>query len=439
MTTISKTQAAELKRRRRSLMRTMGDNAIAIIPAAREAIRSRDTEYAYRQDSNFYYLSGFKEPEALMVLVPGRKAGQYLMFCRERDPLKETWHGRRLGVERAPSALEADDAFPIGDIDDILPGLLEGRQYVYHTLGKDQLFDAQLLGWLNQARSSRRNGADPDAFISLDYHLHEMRVQKSRQELMLLKKAAKISAKAHKRTMQSCKPGMHEYELEAHLIAEYRSNNACHAFLPIVGSAENGCILHYTENSDELEDGSLVLIDSGAEYEGYAGDITRTFPVNGRFTKDQKKVYEIVLASQLAAIKAVKPGNHWNDPHDAAVKVLTQGLRELGILKGSVASLIKEEAYKPYYMHTTGHWLGQDVHDVGEYKIDGNFRLLEPGMVLTIEPGLYLNNSRKIPKKYRNIGIRIEDDVVVTKKGHEVISSDVPKTVQQIESLMNPA
>lgn len=439
MTNISKTLATELKRRRRSLMRTMGDNAIAIIPAAREAIRSRDTEYAYRQDSNFYYLSGFKEPEALMVLVPGRKAGQFLMFCRERDPLKETWHGRRLGVERAPSALGADDAFPIGDIDDILPGLLEGRQYVYHTLGKDQLFDAQLLGWLNQARSSRRNGADPDAFISLDYHLHEMRVQKSRQELILLKKAAKISAGAHKRAMQQCRPGMHEYELEACLISEYRSNNACHAFLPIVGSGENGCILHYTENTDELEDGSLVLIDSGAEFEGYAGDITRTFPVNGRYTKDQKKVYEIVLAAQLAAIEAVKPGNHWNDPHDAAVKVLTEGLKELGILKGSVSSLIKDEAYKPYYMHTTGHWLGQDVHDVGEYKIDGNFRELEPGMVLTIEPGLYLNNSRKIPKKYRNIGIRIEDDVVVTKKGHEVISADVPKTVQQIESLMNPA
>ncbi len=436
---ISKTLAAELKRRRRSLMRAMGDNAIAIIPAAREAIRSRDTEYAYRQDSNFYYLSGFTEPESLMVLVPGRKAGQFIMFCRERDPLKETWHGRRLGVEQAPSALSADDAFPIGDIDDILPGLLEGRQHVYHTLGKDQQFDAQLLGWLNQARSSRRSGADPDSFISLDYHLHEMRVQKSRQELALLKKAAKISADGHKRAMQACKPGMHEYELEATLIHHYRSNNACHAFLPIVGSGENGCILHYTENSDQLQDGNLVLIDSGAEYEGYAGDITRTFPVNGRFTKEQKAVYEVVLAAQLAAIDAVKPGNHWNDPHDAAVKVLTQGLRELGILKGSVSSLIKEEAYKPYYMHTTGHWLGQDVHDVGEYKIDGQFRLLEPGMVLTVEPGLYLNNSRKIPKKYRNIGIRIEDDVVVTKKGNDVITSAVPKTVQQIESLMNPA
>jgi len=420
-------------------MRIMGDNAIAILPSAREAIRSRDTEYPYRHDSNFYYLTGFTEPESLMVLVPGRKAGQFLMFCRDSDPLKETWHGRRLGVERAPSALNADDAFPIGDIDDILPGLLEGRQHVYHTLGKDQLFDAQMLGWLNQARSSRRSGTDPDSFISLDYHLHEMRVHKSKQEQALLKKAAKISAGAHKRTMQICKPGMHEYELEACLVHHYRRNNTCHAFNPIVGSGENACILHYIENNSVLEDGSLVLIDSGAEFEGYAGDITRTFPVNGRFSQDQKEVYEIVLASQLAAIDAVKPGNHWNDPHDAAVKVLTQGLKSLGILKGSLSSLIKDQAYKPYYMHTTGHWLGQDVHDVGEYKINGNFRLLEPGMVLTIEPGLYLNNSRKIPKRYRNMGIRIEDDVLVTKKGHEIISSAVPKTVQQIESLMNPA
>ncbi len=437
MTSISKSFSAELKRRRRAVMRVMGDNAIALLPAAREAIRSRDTEYAYRQDSNFYYLSGFNEPEALMVLIPGRKAGQFIMFCRDRDPQKEIWHGRRLGVDRAPAALGADDAFPISDIDDILPGLLEGRQHVYHTLGKDQAFDAQLLGWLKKARSSRRDGADPDAFISLDFHLHDMRVQKSRHELALMKKAAKISANAHERAMRFCQPGMYEYELEAQLIAEYRSSNAVHAFLPIVGGGENGCILHYTENNAQLQDGDLVLIDSGAEFEGYAGDITRTFPVNGRFSPEQKAVYDIVLESQLAAIDAVKPGNHWNDPHDAAVKVLTRGLKQLGILKGTVPSLIKEEAYKPYYMHTTGHWLGQDVHDVGEYKVDGNFRLLEPGMVLTIEPGLYLNNSKKIPKKYRNIGIRIEDDVAVTKKGHEVLSAGLPKTTEQIEKLMS--
>ncbi len=433
----SQSHAAELKRRRRALMRTMGDNAIAVIPAARTAMRNRDSNYPYRADSNLLYLSGFDEPEALMVLVPNRKAGQYIMFCRERDPLQETWHGRRLGVEDAPAALNADDAFPISDIDDILPGLLENKQSVFHTLGKDQAFDAQLLGWLNKARSSRhREGGDPDSFISLDYHVHEMRLHKSRAELAMMRSAAKLSAAAHKRAMNAARPGKYEYELEAELIAKYTANGATHAFLPIVGGGENGCILHYTENNDVLCDDELVLIDSGAEVGGYAGDITRTFPVNGVFTEAQKTVYNIVLEAQLAAIAAVKPGNHWNDPHDAAVKILTRGLRDIGVLKGKLPKLLKEEAYKPYYMHRTGHWLGMDVHDVGEYKIAGEWRLLEPGMVLTVEPGLYLGHSRKIPKAFRNIGIRIEDDVAVTRQGCEVLSSGVPKTVEAIEAFM---
>ncbi len=436
---LGKTYAAELKRRRRSLMRMMGNNSIAVLPSARQAFRSGDTEFRYRQDSNFFYLSGFAEPEALIVLVPGRKTGQYLMFCRERDAQKETWHGRRLGVDQAPAALGADDAFPISDLDDILPGLLEGRQHVYHTLGKDQLFDAQLLGWLNQARSSRMRGSDPDSFISLDYHVHDMRVHKSRSEIALLRKAAQISASGHNLAMQSCEPGMREYELEASLVGEYTRNGATHAFLPIVGGGENGCILHYTENDTLLKDGDLVLIDSGAEYRGYAGDITRTFPVNGAFSEAQKEVYNLVLEAQLAAIDAVQPGNHWNDPHDAAVRIITRGLRQLGILKGTLAKLIRDQAYKPYYMHRTGHWLGQDVHDVGEYKLDGHWRLLEPGMVLTIEPGLYLGTDRKIPKRYRNTGIRIEDDVLVTDAGYEVLSADVPKQVDAIESLMASA
>jgi Xaa-Pro aminopeptidase len=433
----TKAFANELKRRRRSLMRIMGDSSIAVIPAAPVAMRSGDTEFPYRADSNFHYLSGFSEPEALMVLVPGRKAGQYLMFCRERDPEKETWHGRRLGVDHAPEALGADDAFPIGDIDDILPGLLEGRQSVYHTLGKDQHFDAQLLTWLNQARSNRRrDGGDPDSFISLDFHLHEMRVHKSRGELASMRRAAQISAAGHKRAMQAAKAGLFEYELEAELIAEYTRSGATYAFQPIVGGGENGCILHYTENTDKLKSGDLVLIDSGAEYAMYAGDITRTFPVNGHFSKAQREVYDIVLAAQLAAIAAVQPGNHWNDPHDAAVKVLTQGLIDLGILKGKLAKLIKSEAYKPWYLHRTGHWLGMDVHDVGEYRIDGEWRLLEPGMVLTVEPGLYLPASRQVPRRYRNIGIRIEDDILVTEDGHEVLSDGVPKTVEDIEAVM---
>ena len=433
-----KSQGAELKRRRRALMRIMGDNSIAVIPAARAAVRSRDTEYPYRADSNLFYLSGFDEPDALMVLVPNRKAGQYLMFCRERDPEKETWHGRRLGVEDAPEALGADDAFPISDIDEILPGLLENKQSVFHTLGKDLAFDAQLLGWLNKARSSRnRDGGDPDSFISLDFHLHEMRVHKSRTEIGLMRKAAKLSAAAHARAMRAVRPGMREYELEAQLISEYRSQGADHAFLPIVGGGENGCILHYTENNDVLQDKELVLIDSGAEVNGYAGDITRTFPVGGKFSAAQKTVYNIVLEAQLAAIEAIKPGNHWNDFHDAAVKVLTRGLRDIGVLKGKLPKLLNDEAYKPYYMHRTGHWLGMDVHDVGEYKLNGEWRLLEPGMVLTVEPGLYLGNSRKIPKAYRNIGIRIEDNVVVTKQGCEVLTDDVPKSVVDIEAYMD--
>jgi len=433
----SKSQAAELKRRRRALMRIMSDHSIAVIPAARTAMRSRDTDHPYRADNNLLYLSGFDEPEALMVLVPNRRAGQYIMFCRERDPEKETWHGRRLGVEDAPEALGADDAFPISDIDDILPGLLENKQSVYHTLGKDQQFDAQLLGWLNQARSSRhRDGGDPDSFISLDYHLHEMRIYKSRAELALMRQAARLTAAAHCRAMRAAKPGLYEYQLEAALIAEYTASGACHAFEPIVGGGENGCILHYTENEDVLLDKELVLIDSGAELNHYAGDITRTFPVNGQFTEAQKTVYNIVLEAQLAAIAAVKPGNHWNDPHDAAVKVLTRGLREIGVLKGKLPQLVKDEAYKPYYMHRTGHWLGMDVHDVGEYRINGEWRLLEAGMVLTIEPGLYLGNSRKIPKQYRNIGIRIEDDVAVTKTACEVLTAGVPKSVEAIEAFM---
>jgi len=433
---LTKTEINEHRRRRRVLMRMMDENAIALIPAAPVAVRSRDTEYRYRPDSNLWYLSGFEEPESLLVLIPGRKAGEYLMFCRDRDPEKETWHGRRLGVDRAPEALGADDAFPIEDADEILPGLLEGRQHVYHTLGKNQSFDAQLLGWLKKSRQARSSHDDPDAFISLDYHLHDMRVIKSRAEQKHLKTAAKLSAKGHAAAMKACKPGMMEYELDATLFHTYRREGGVHAFLPIVGGGENGCILHYTENNAVLQDGDLVLIDSGAEVEGYAGDISRTFPVNGQFSDAQRELYEIVLEANLEGIAACKPGNHWNDPHDAAVRVLTRGLREVGILKGNLTTLIKKEAYKPFYMHKTGHWLGLDVHDVGDYKVDGEWCLLEPGMCLTIEPGLYIGSERSIPKPYRNIGIRIEDDVLITAKGHEVITSDVPKSVDDIEALM---
>ena len=349
----------------------------------------------------------------------------------------ETWNGRRLGVDNAPAVLDTDDAFPIDDIDDILPGLLEGRERVFYSMGRETLFDNRIIGWINQLKAKSGSGASvPSEFVSLDFHLHDMRLNKSRAELSLLRKAAKISAAGHVAAMKHCAPERMEYELEAELISTYRREGAEHSFLPIVGGGENGCILHYTENNMVLNDGDLVLVDSGAEWKCYAGDITRTYPVSGRFTEAQREVYEIVLEANLAAIDKVVAGNHWNDPHNAAVRVITRGLMNLGILKGELKTLIKEEAFKPYFMHRTGHWLGLDVHDVGDYKVDDKWRLLEPGMVLTIEPGIYLPASRGVLKRYRGIGIRVEDDVIVTDDGPEVITAGVPKTIDEIESIM---
>lgn len=433
----SRTIRRERARRRKNLMRAIGKDSIAIIPSAPEKTRSRDTSYRYRQDSDFYYLTGFEEPESVAVLISGRRAAEYIVFCRERDELLETWNGRRLGVDQAPQVLDADDAFPIDDIDDILPGLLEGRERVFYSMGRETMFDNRIIGWINQLKAKSGSGASvPSEFVSLDFHLHDMRLYKSRAELGMLRKAAKISASGHTAAMKICKPGCMEYELEAALISAYRSEGAEHAFLPIVGGGDNGCILHYTENNAVLNDGDLVLVDSGAEWQCYAGDITRTYPVNGRFSDAQREVYEVVLEANLAAIEKVKPGNHWNDPHNAAVRVITRGLVSLGILKGDLKKLIKEEAYRRYFMHRTGHWLGLDVHDVGDYKLDDKWRLLEAGMALTIEPGLYLSAASGVPKRYRDFGIRVEDDVMVTDSGAEVTTSGVPKQIDEIESIM---
>ena len=430
----------ERARRRKNLMRQIGRDSIAIIPAAPHKVRSRDTEYRYRQDSDFYYLTGFDEPESVAVLISGRKQAEYIIFCRERDETLETWNGRRLGVERAPEALDADDAFPIDDIDEILPGLLEGRERVFYSMGRETQFDNRVIGWINQLKAKIGSGGSiPSEFVSLDYHLHEMRLFKSRSEIAQLKKAARISADGHIAAMKRCIPGCMEYQLEAALIAVYRDAGAEHSFLPIVGGGANGCILHYTENQCELTDGQLVLIDSGAEWGCYAGDITRTFPVNGRFSDVQREVYEIVLEANIAAIEKAVVGNHWNDPHAAAVKVLTKGLVSLGLLKGDLKKLIRDEAYRPWYMHRTGHWLGLDVHDVGSYKVDDKWRLLEPGMVLTIEPGLYLPAGPDVPKPYRDIGIRVEDDVLIAENGPDILTGSVPKSVTEIEALMQAA
>ena len=431
----------EFPRRRKRLMDMMGDESIAIIPTSGVRVRNRDVEYPFRADSDFLYLTGFPEPEAVAVLVPDRNSGEYVLFCRERDEKMETWNGRRAGLEGACRQYGADDAFPITDLDDILPGLLEDRERIYYTMGQDQHFDQRVVGWVNQVRQKVRAGVyAPDEFIALNHLLHDMRLYKSRQEIQTMRRAAKISAEAHTRAMQVCRPGMMEFEIEAELLHQFMRRGArSPAYQPIVGGGANGCILHYNENTAELKNGELLLIDAGAELDGYASDITRTFPVNGEFSPAQRQIYDVVLAAQLAAIKAVKPGHHWNDPHDAAVQVLTEGLVELGILKGNVKKLIKEQAYTRYYMHRTGHWLGMDVHDVGDYKVDGQWRMLEPGMVLTIEPGLYFTPHKDVAKKWWNIGVRIEDDVLVTETGREILSQDAPKSADEIESLMTRA
>ncbi len=419
-------------------MRMMGRGGIAVLPTAPERLRNRDVEYPYRPDSDFYYLTGFPEPEAVLVLVPGRREGEVLLFCRDRDPERELWTGRRAGPEGAIEHYGMDDAFPITDIDDILPGLLENRERVYYTMGVYPEFDRRLIGWVNRIRAASRSGAHtPDEFVALEHLLHDMRLYKSAAELRLMRRAARIAAGAHVRAMQACRPGMMEYELEAEYTHEFRRHGCEHAYSPIVGGGENACILHYTDNSARLEAGDLVLVDAGAELDCYASDITRTFPVDGRFTPGQRALYELVLEAQQAAIERVRPGEHWNAPHEAAVRVLTRGLVKLGLLEGRVPTLIRREAYRDFYMHRTGHWLGMDVHDVGDYKVGGEWRVLEPGMVLTVEPGLYIApDARGVARKWRGIGIRIEDDVAVTKDGCEVLSKDVPKDPDEIEALM---
>lgn len=434
-----KIESKEFARRRQQLMKDMGSNSIAIIPSAQEVIRNHDVHYPFRQDSDFYYLTGFDEPNAVAVLAPGREHGEYVLFCRDRDPARELWDGLRAGTEGACLLYNADDAFPTADIDDILPGLIEGKERVYYAMGKQPEFDAQVMVWINAIRANMRSGFQPPGeFVDLDHLLHDLRLYKSAAEIKVMLHAANISAKAHKRAMQFSKPGVFEYQLEAEILHEFGMAGArLSAYSSIVGGGKNACILHYVNNSDVLINGDLVLIDAGCEFDYYASDITRTFPVNGVFSTEQKLIYQIVLDAQLAAIDVIKPGNHWNEPHDITVKVITQGLIDVGLLKGECDVLIASEAYKPFYMHRAGHWLGMDVHDVGDYKVGGVWRMLEPGMVLTVEPGIYIaKDNMTVDAKWRGIGVRIEDDVVVTKEGCKVLTANVPKTVADIEELM---
>ena len=433
--------AEEFARRRRQLMRLMGRDAIAVLPAAPERIRNNDVCYNFRQDSDFHYLTGFGEPEAVAVLIPGRAQGEFVMFVRDRNRTREIWDGRRAGPEGARAQYGADDAFPIGDLDDILPGLLESRARVYHTMGKYHDFDQRVVGWVNALRAQARSGAHPpQEFVALDHVLHDMRLFKSRRELAIMRRSGAIAAGAHVRAMKFCRPGRTEYQVMAELVHEFGRHGADIAYHPIVGGGANSCVLHYADNNQPLRDGDLLLVDAGCEHQYYASDVTRTFPVSGRYSKEQRAVYGVVLAAQRAACAQVRPGNHWNAPHDAAVRAITQGLVRIGLLKGPVAGLIRDGAYKKFFMHRTGHWLGIDVHDVGDYKVGDEWRVLEPGMVLTVEPGIYIPaGTRGVPRSFWNIGIRIEDDVAVTATGHEVLSAGAPTDPDVIEKLMAAA
>ena len=434
-------ETREFVRRRRQLMRMAGRDAIVIVPAAPERVRSNDSHYPYRQDSDFHYLSGFAEPDAVLALIPGREQGETILFCRERDAERERWDGARVGTEGAVREYGFDDAFPIDDIDDILPGLIEGRTRVYYHFGRDPEFDLKLIGWVNRVRADVRKGAvPPHEFVALSYILHDLRLYKSRGELRIMKKSAKIAAAAHVRAMRATRPGMNEHEVEAELLHEFRRHGAVPSYEPIVGGGANACVLHYRANNAPLRDGDLLLIDAGAEYECYASDITRTFPVNGRFSPEQRALYDIVLAAQSAAIDEVRPGRAFDAYHEAAVRMITRGLIKVGLLEGSLEKNLRDHAYRKFYMHKTGHWLGLDVHDVGDYRIDGEFRVLEPGMVVTVEPGLYVAPElKKVPARWRGIGIRIEDDVVVTRGEPVILTDGVPRDADAIEALMAAA
>ena len=427
-------------KRRQQLAKAMVSHSAAIIVAAPALLRNRDTEHVYRQNSDFHYLTGFPEPEAVAVVVrDGSAKPRLIMFCRERNPEREIWDGKREGQDGARKHFGADEAYSIDQIENVLPRLLENRQAVYWDYGARQEWDEKVSGWCNVVKAKVRIGVSaPTHFFSLDALVHAQRLHKDPHEIALMRRAARISAQAHRRAMQQCQAGMAEYEIEAELLYEFtRFGSRAPAYPSIVAGGENACVLHYRENNATLQDGDLLLIDAGCEIDHYASDITRTFPVSGTFTPAQRSIYELVLKAQYAAIAKVKPGKRWNEPHDTAVRVLTQGLVKLGLLNGPLNKLIKDGAYRRFYMHRTGHWLGMDVHDVGDYRVDNKWRRLEPGMVLTVEPGLYIApRSKDVDKQWWGIGVRIEDDVLVTRTGNDVLSDFVPKNVPEIEALM---
>ena len=422
--------------RRERLAALMGEG-VALIATAPERLRNRDTHFPYRFDSYFYYLTGFIEPEAVLVLVAG-KTPKSILFCRKRDPERETWDGFRYGPEAARERFAFDEAHAIGELDEVLPKLLEDQPVLYYPLGAEADWDTRVMRWLNIVRAKSRAGiAAPERLHDVRALLDDMRLVKDAQELATMRRAARIAAAAHRRAMLAARPGRMEYEIEAELLHEFRRNGAQFpAYSPIVAAGAHSCILHYVANDARLRDGDLLLIDAGCELDGYASDITRTFPVSGRFSGPQREVYDLVLAAQRAAMEKVRSGNGWNEPHDAAVRVLAQGMLDLKLLSGSLDEVLEKETYKRFYMHRTGHWLGLDVHDAGEYKRQGDWRRLAPGMALTVEPGLYVRAADDVPERLRDIGVRIEDDVVVTAGECEVITAEAPKLVDDIEALM---
>ncbi len=429
-----KDHSIHLERRRRLLDKIEG---VIILPTAIHHVRNRDSHYPFRFDSHFYYLTGFTEPDAALVMVAG-KSPKSMLFCLEKDMEREIWDGYRFGPEGAKDAFLFDEAHPISALEAMLPQLLADQPAVSYPLGQDEKWDARVLSALNAVRARGRSGISAPAEIrDIRPEIDEMRLFKDEYEISLMRRAANIASNAHKLAMKSARPGMMEYEIEAEFLREFRRMGAqAPSYTPIVAGGENACILHYVENNAALKDGDLLLIDAGCELDGYASDITRTFPVNGSFTSAQKEIYELVLAAQDAALSEIKPGASWNSPHEAAVRVLAQGLVDLAFCKGSVDAVVESGDYRRFYMHRTGHWLGLDVHDVGSYKIEGAWRKLEPGMVLTVEPGCYIRPAEDIPEVYWNIGIRIEDDVHVTESGHEILSRDTPKSVKAIEEWM---
>jgi Xaa-Pro aminopeptidase len=428
----------EYARRRRQLMRMAGDDSIIILQAAPARVRNNDVMFPYRQDSDFLYLTGFREPEAVLVLIPEDGGGRSVLFCRERDPEREMWDGRMVGLEEAVSVFGMDEAYDIGESEKRIRELLHDIDRIYYDLGRDPLFDQRLIGWLNDIRGEkRRTYHAPEEIHALDHMLHDMRLYKSREELSAMRRAARVTIEAHEVAMRTCSPGLNEADIHASLLHTFTRHRCEASYLPIVGGGGNACVLHYIANNEELRDGDLLLIDAGAEYDGYASDITRTFPINGKFSFEQKQLYEVVLEAQSAAIETARCGKQWQQVHDAAVRVATEGMIELGILKKSLDDELESEGYKKFYVHKTGHWLGLDVHDVGEYTIDGHSRELEAGMVMTIEPGIYINpGERRVRKCWRGLGIRIEDNIAVTADGVRVLTDGLAKSPDEIEALM---